>query len=342
MPILGYDTAGGSTTGNNTYVYGNIDVTDEIGGKIQNFHCAIDQLDGSLKNIKIAVANVSMPFRNPSSQNVVEQVEYEVAISDDNEIAAPFGESLSADTDYYIAIIPEGAGTKYKYDSGFLVSWYKSPALYVDQFPSPLQSGFVKHGPSYAWSVWIDYQHPGVLGYDVAGGSNAGFWSYKPGTIARTDNIGGLIQTFHCAIASIQGGSEGVKLAVYNVDQSTHKPDTKTLIEQVEFDVVVSDDESITGAGSGLAASTYYWVGCMTEANLTKIKFDDNPGDEAFYQSPAVYANEFVSPWGASSDGSWDISLSVWVDYEEAEEEEIALPILSGDAIHSAEDLIVR
>lgn len=176
-----------------------------------------------------------------------------------------------------------------------------------------------------------------VLGYDTAGVQNWGSNGLKMGSNDNTDVNGGNIQKFHIAIAGSISPA-WVKMAVYNCDQGGGSPFPYSLVEQVELEVNPGDDEWIIApTGENLSGDTKYFLAFHVQSSNTKVKFDG--GGSGWYSS-GVYANSFEAVWPLTCTFIARLN-SVWVDYEPAEEGAL-LPILSGDAIHSAEDLIVR
>jgi len=315
MPVLGYDTAGGSATGDNTRAYGSSWSTDGLGGNITTFHVAVAAVSGVNPGIKLCVNNCSQVSGSPNGHSLIEQVEFDVAVSDDESVSAPVGESLSADTKYWLAQIIETAGTTVKYDSVTQESFFFKFLNYATEFPDI--RGGTYYSTDYRWSIWVDYRHPGVLGYDTPGASNWGIFAFKMGSSDTTDGTGGNITMFHCAIATVSAENKNGRLGVYNADQDTGSPVNKTLVEQVEIEILeVSDDNSIAAPeGNELLADTKYFVVFMPRDGGTKLKYDD--GGAHFYRDSCTYGAEFVSPWQANASGIARIE-SVWVDYEEA------------------------
>jgi len=191
--------------------------------------------------------------------------------------------------------------------------------------------------------IWLDNaKYPvvldPVLGYDTAGASSRGNnTTINRGTPSRTDGIDGVIQTWHCAIAQI-GASANVKLAVYDCDQADGNPSSKSLIEQVEYEVAVSDDESTPASGTKSVIATTWYLLCINMENAdTYIKYDNAGGEKPYwYKGSIVYANQYPNP----ADTGWassELSLySIWVDYEAAGGEEFIRTIADNVEITDA------
>ena len=119
-PVIGYSTAGASSTGFHSYLYHRCAVnstTDASGGNITRFHCAISGIESSPSN-RYAKLNVVKPIGNDmSGQPVIEQVELPLVVSDDVSIAAPEGNLLLPNTKYTFGHIAKGGGSNYiKFD----------------------------------------------------------------------------------------------------------------------------------------------------------------------------------------------------------------------------------
>jgi len=254
--VLGYNVAGASKMGNSTIVYGGSYSTDEQGGIIQAFHVAIGQVYAPLDAVKIVVADCKQIDGDPSGEDVIEQVEiHPVILSDDNEVAAVGSNNLEADTKYYMGILSASGATKWKYDSGVGVTlWHDALAgvNYATWFPDPCRTPY-SSSSKYAWSIWVDYKHPGVLGCDIIGESAFGSRHYKLGSIDVTDGVGGNITRFHCACSQVSAAKKGGKFAIYNCHQTTGDPKNLSLVEQVEIDPLsVSNDLNVVAPEGNL------------------------------------------------------------------------------------------
>jgi len=338
MPILGYDTAGGSSLGSISYVYGMNDDTDELGGCITKFHVAISQL-GATDEVKIAVADANQVSGDPSEQSVIEWDEWEVVVSDDNELVPPTRELLSADTTFFIGIISSNNLTKWKYDAVGMKGWSKS-SLYGNQFPETLPAGFNNIG-NFSFSIWVDYQHPGVLGYDTAGASATGQSTIYYGISDITDGIGGNIKTFHAAIATVHATLKEVKIVC--AETVDGNPSNCDVVEQVAFDVEVSDDEDVPAVGSNiLDPDTKYYLAIITEGGSgTTFKYDSGSGKPYYYKSGVVYADQYPSPLPVISSSS-NLIFSIWIDYE-AGLEQVETPIFdpAEGTYYAAQDVTI-
>jgi hypothetical protein len=315
MPILGYNTAGASDAGSTSVVYGSVDVTDGIGGNIQRFHAAVKYIAGAGTKIKVGVVNCSQtPNYDPSQQDTVEFAEYAVEVSNDESVDAPSRNLLSANTRYWIGFIVEEAGTEIKFDAGGMDYWRFTGQVYAEWFPGTMPAGAI-YG-TISWSVWVDYQHPGVLGYDTAGsaGSHGIVGQYR-GINNTTDPIGGVIKKFHMSVASVDAVNKNVKMAVANCAQGDGDPSNGSLIEQIEFQVEVGDDEWENAAGSNevLADTKYYIAFAVPDAD-TKIKYDAI--NECWYDWGWPYADVFPNPLDVAHAKGINVYYSLWVDYE--------------------------
>lgn len=154
-----------------------------------------------------------------------------------------------------------------------------------------------------------------ILGYDTAGSSDWGFNNITVGSSWTTDGTGGAINSYHCAVESV-GSLAGVKMAVYECEQSDGSPDEHDRVEAyVEWDVSVSDDESTSSIGSGsLSASTKYHIAWQPEDSGTDVKYDDDASYEGYYRTGQVYADELVTPYDNGSTGNTR-GHSIWIDY---------------------------
>jgi len=152
-----------------------------------------------------------------------------------------------------------------------------------------------------------------ILGYNTAGLSDTSNAGYIEGHASTTDGTGGATNSYHVAIHSIDT-NPGVKIGIFNADQDTGNPASKTLVEQVEFDVAVSNDESTAGGSTSLAASTKYYIGWIVEEAGTDIKYDTVAETEGFYRGGYTYADEFTSPFAANASGGTR-KYSVWIVY---------------------------
>lgn len=159
-----------------------------------------------------------------------------------------------------------------------------------------------------------------TIGYSTAGASNYGSSTAKWGTTFQAPASTGVTQTYHCAIAAISAGTPGIKLGIYETTDVygptyPHSPRNQALVEQVEFDVGVSDDESTAGGGATITANTWYWLGPIEENSATKMKYDTGGGtNQSVYDSGLTYASEMANPWSNNASGS-DRLFSIWVDY---------------------------
>jgi len=328
--VLGYDTPGSSQTGSNTRCYGDSHIAIGSSGNLTTFHCAVGQVDGTpaYRGIKLAVYDCQQSDGDPTGYSPVEQVEFFVEVSDDESVAAPEGNSISASTKYWLAFTPYSSINRVKYDStGGEGHWYNYTD-YANEFLDP------RSGTHNTWallfSIWVDYEAgPSILGYDTPGTSNWGSAVHKIGTHDVTDAQGGNITTFHVAIAAIAVGEayRGVKLAVYDSkqdDPNKGNPAGCALIEQVLIDpVIVSDDNSIAAPeGNLLAADTRYWLGHICEDAANKIKYDTGDTYDSYYKSGMTYPPEFVDPFQSPISANTARLISIWVDYGEAGGEE--------------------
>ena len=187
-PILGYSTPGASHTGQNTLYYGMSDTTDGDGGNIITFHAAIFSVHATLKGIKIVCAETVAG--DPSNCDVVEQIEYDVNASDDEDAAAVGSNILDPSTAYYLAIITEGgSSTAFKYDSCVDTYYYKGSVAYADQYPSPLPT--VSSGSNLIFSIWIDYEPVGGEEFVRSIADNIGITDVLLRSAAFKRSIGG-------------------------------------------------------------------------------------------------------------------------------------------------------
>ena len=177
-----------------------------------------------------------------------------------------------------------------------------------------------------------------VLGYDTIGASTQRVYnSMKMGSSFMSPAVAGVATLFHAAISAV-GSPPNQKFAIYDTDQATENPGGKPLIDGVEMtNPSVSDDNQVAAQGGAIAASTKYWIGtiCQSGNNYVKCDFIGNP----WIGSGTTYAAEWTAMFGPGTD--WGgFCFSIWVDYEAAGG--ISHPILSGEGIHSIQDLIVR
>jgi len=341
MPVLGYDTAGASDGGSSGVRRGSVWTADAIGGVIQKFHVAIHSISGAPDSdwIKLGITNCDAGG-DPTGESVVEQVELVAAVGDDINIEASGNYSIEANEKYYLPKIPKHSSIHIKFDAGGATAWYKTSTTYAVEILDPITT---TTSASRSWSVWVDYQHPGVLGYDTVGSSSLGNATIVYGGSWPTDDVGGIIQAFHVAIAQVREGFEAVKIVCADCKQVDGDPSGEDVIEQIEIDpIIVSDDNEAAAVGSNnLEADTKYYIGILSKNALTKWKYDSGPGVTLWHDALAGvdYATWFPDPCRTYS-SSGPYGWSIWIDYEVAEG--AVLPILSGDAIHSAEDLIVR
>lgn len=180
-----------------------------------------------------------------------------------------------------------------------------------------------------------------VLGYDTAGVAGShGITNQYRGINDVTDGVGGEIKRFHMSVFSVDAVNKNVKMAVADCAQSDGDPSNGAIIEQIEFQVEVGDDEWVDAAGgNNVLADTKYYIAFAVPDSDTKIKYDML--NECWYDWGVPYTSVFPDPLEPAHVKGTNVYYSIWVDYE-YEEEGISLPVLSGDAIHSAEDLIVR
>ncbi len=155
-PILGYSTPGSSQWGASTIKMGSNDDTDANGGDIQKFHIAV-QARIAPAMVKICVHECDQADGNPENFSPVEQVEFEVNISDDEWIDAPIGESLSGNTKYIVVFHVDNSNTKIKFDSGGS-GWY-SAGIYANSFEDPWPQSCTSIARLNG--VWVDYEPAG-------------------------------------------------------------------------------------------------------------------------------------------------------------------------------------
>jgi len=165
-PVLGYDIPGASSFGSGTFKIGSHDVTDNYGGNITMFHVAVFQVHETNKEIKLAVYNCdqSDPNKgNPAGCTLIEQVLIpEAVVSDNNNIAAPEGNLVTANTRYWLGYIPEDNAIKIKYDDAEPKdAWYVWGCTYSLEFVSPFQTP-INGNNNRRQSVWVDYEAPPV------------------------------------------------------------------------------------------------------------------------------------------------------------------------------------
>lgn len=115
------------------------------------------------------------------------------------------------------------------------------------------------------------------IGYSTAGDSSYGSSTVKRGWMDTTDGSGGVTQTYHVAIAAVDGADPGIKLGIYETTDiygpsPDWSPRNQDLIEQVVGDIIVSDDNEIAAPGGNLAADTYYCLPQIVESSNTKVK----------------------------------------------------------------------
>jgi len=314
MPILGYDTAGVSNWGNATTKMGSNDDTDAIGGIIITFHVAVYAVDGSNKSAKLGVYDCNQGTGDPKNEALIEQVEIEtLVVSDDNSISAPVGEILEASTKYLVGFALNGDNTKIKFDSGGS-AYYRSGCTYGIELADPWQADSVSIARNN--SIWVDYQHPGVLGYDIVGvGGSHGVLNQYRGINDITDGIGGEIKKFHCAVASVDAVNKNLKMCVADCAQSDGDPSNGAIIEQIEFEVDVGDDEwAIAAGGNNVLASTKYFIAYAVPDADTKVKYDATP--ECWYDWGWPYADVFPDPLDVAHTLGVAVLYSIWVDYE--------------------------
>ena len=314
MPVLGYNTVGLSDFPMADDYKGSVSVTDELGGVVTKFHCAIASGAG---NVKIGVCETS--GGNPSGQDTIEQVEIPVSITDDLWTGAPTGNTLSADTSYYLPIITDG-NARVKYDSGEdLVYWYLLDDGYADAIKNPLPNGFSSVAGINV-SVWIEYGHSGILGYDTPGASSMGNSTIVYGGSYLTDGAGSVIAKFHVAMAQIYGPLDAVKIVVADCKQIDGDPSGEDVIEQIEIHpVIVSDDNEAEAVGSNLLeANTKYYIGILSASGATKWKYDSGVGVTLWFDAQAGvnYAAWFPDPCRSPYGSSGLYAFSVWIDLE--------------------------
>jgi hypothetical protein len=163
--------------------------------------------------------------------------------------------------------------------------------------------------------VWMDNAaYPVVLdpeiGYSTKGASQYGNNTIIRGNVTTTDGTGGDTTTFHCMVEGI-GANPGMKAAIY--ETAGGSPQNQDLVEQVEWDVAVSDDENTPAAGSTLAANTSYLLAYIPEETQTKIFFDAAGGAAGWFQTGRTYGDEFADPSTIEDDDTAKFSL--WCEY---------------------------
>jgi hypothetical protein len=151
-----------------------------------------------------------------------------------------------------------------------------------------------------------------TLGYTTIGSSNTGSNTIKWGSDALSPASSGDTQTWHVAIAAVDGTDPGIKLGLYNT--SGGNPNGQSLIEQVEFDVSVSNDESTAASGQSIAASTLYHLCIISENGNTKVKYDSGSSGDGTFKPGLTYATEMISPYDATG-SNVDRLFSIWMDY---------------------------
>jgi hypothetical protein len=150
-----------------------------------------------------------------------------------------------------------------------------------------------------------------TFGYTTVGASSTGSNTLKWGTDALTPASSGNTQTWHVAIAAV-GSPAGIKLGLYNT--SGGNPNSQSLIEQVEFDVSVSNDESAAASGSAIAASTLYHLCFISENSSTTVKYDTGVSGDGTFKPGLTYATEMINPYDATGSNG-DRLFSIWMDY---------------------------
>lgn len=163
-----------------------------------------------------------------------------------------------------------------------------------------------------------------TLGYSTVGALTFGAttrlsWGYP------SDATGGEISAFHTAVSIVAGApSDGLKLAVLNVDQDAANPDPTglTVVSQVELIPTVSDDVNVAASGT-LLPSTLYGVAFTMESSGTKIKYDSgNPNPKVYFAS-ATFPDAFESTTISMSGLTLAYLMSIWIEYEAAPSETI-------------------
>jgi len=332
MPVFGYDTAGGSHSGYGAYKMGTIHQMGGVAGNITTFHCAVYSLHETLKHVKLCVHNVDQSTHSPINKSLLEQVELELAISDDESIAAPEGNELLAYTYYLVGFISEHDDVDLKYDDLADEGFYKQACVYANEFTETWTVQALAWDVTY--SIWVDYEEAGggILGYNTPGGSTFGMLSSYQGNSWITDGVGGFVKNFHIAVAEI-AGSEEVKMGICDCDQDVYNPSGKDVLEQTgAFVVEVSDNNVKAALGTTeLAADTYYYICKAVSLDGIKIKYDNVPPGR-WYKLGAVWVTAFINPLPTAFSFQSNIAtFSIWLDYE---------PSSGGEVVRSIADTI--
>ena len=153
-PTLGYSTAGNSVYALNALQQkagGSVAATDGTGGNVTSFHCA---LTDATCDLKMCIAATSSG--DPSGQDVLEQVTFNHAASNDADGAAAGTTALAASTTYGVIVQAAGDSAGIKYDGGS-TGLYRSSTVYADQYSDPLSTGWNLESGA-VFTTWVVYE----------------------------------------------------------------------------------------------------------------------------------------------------------------------------------------
>lgn len=164
-----------------------------------------------------------------------------------------------------------------------------------------------------------------TLGYTVAGGSSFGNATSKRGTFEETvvDSGGGwVVSEYRFYAGTVDAVNKGVKIGLYDANQTTGSPLNEALLEQVEDDIqgtgTAVEDQNVFTSGTNpvLGESVKYVICWIGEDADNDLLFDSgNPGGfSGFTLSGTTYSGEMADPWVTAA-GATGTIFSLWAVY---------------------------
>lgn len=151
---LGYSTVGGTTgLGSHLLVYHAGGTTNADGGNVGNFHVAIGAISAT-HTVKMGIYDDSGNEPN----NLLEQVEFSVAVSDDNFCASVDKDLLAGSTKYWVGAITDYLTTDYKADEYAGDPLRATDTTYAAEMADPATA---TGASDWAASIWVDYEAEG-------------------------------------------------------------------------------------------------------------------------------------------------------------------------------------
>ena len=154
------------------------------------------------------------------------------------------------------------------------------------------------------------------LGYTSDGASTDSSNSYMMGNQYTTDASGGDTGDFH---AYCNAGS-GTVVFIGGIYEGGATPESAALVgaQSATWSSSSSTSAWLTGAiVVSLAASTAYWVDCLSDTN-GRLRYDGGSNVQYYVSQTAGLPRNMPDPWPSSAGGSLNWDMSLYVDYTAA------------------------